>query len=85
MAQRRKTKPKVSEGTTGLTAERLEQAVEQLVRLVDSPSVTGVEAPAVDEAERITRDELGLTVSRMAAPRRRSQGARWSAPPDPRS
>ncbi len=66
MAQRRKTKPKVSEGTTGLTAERLEQAVEQLVRLVDSPSVTGVEAPAVDEAERITRDELGLTVSRMA-------------------
>lgn len=66
MAQRRKSEPEARETPAALTAARLEEAVGQLVRLIDCPSVTGDEAPAVDEAERIARDELGLTVTRMA-------------------
>ena len=47
--------------------EELERAVAHLVALVDAPSVTGDEAPAVDEAERLARDDLGLPVVRMEA------------------
>ncbi len=47
--------------------EELERAIEHLVSLVNAPSVTGNEAPAVDEAERIARDALGLPVLRMEA------------------
>jgi acetylornithine deacetylase len=47
--------------------QELERAVVHLVGLVDAPSVTGDEAPAVDEAERLVRDDLGLQVVRMEA------------------
>ena len=48
-------------------SEELNRAIEHLVRLVNAPSVTGSEGPAVDEAERIARDELQIPVSRMEA------------------
>lgn len=42
-----------------------EPLADHLTRLVDRPSVTGAEAEAVDEAERIARDDLALPVRRM--------------------
>lgn len=50
-----------------LEPEELERAIEHLVGLVNAPSVTGDEGPAVDEAERIARHDLGLPVVRMEA------------------
>ncbi|MDP6945055.1 MAG: M20/M25/M40 family metallo-hydrolase, partial [Myxococcota bacterium] len=44
--------------------ERLQAAVAQLVRLVNAASVSGDEAPAVEEAARIAA-EIGLAVERM--------------------
>ena len=47
--------------------DELRRAVDHLVDLVNAPSVTGDEAPAVDAAERIARDDLDLSVLRMEA------------------
>ncbi|MGM0575781.1 MAG: M20/M25/M40 family metallo-hydrolase [Myxococcota bacterium] len=52
-------------GRFGVDDEALEQAVEHLVALVDRPSVSGEEGPAVDEAERIAAEDLDLPVRRM--------------------
>ena len=54
-----------SHNPSEIDPERVEAAVLHLVRLVDAPSVSGKEAPAVDEAERIA-SELGLRSARMA-------------------
>jgi acetylornithine deacetylase len=48
-----------------LDDSRLQRAVAHLVRLVDAPSLSGQEAPAIDEAQRIA-SELGLSSERMA-------------------
>ena len=45
-------------------SERLQRAVGHLVRLVNAESLSGEEAKAVDETERIA-EELGLKVTRM--------------------
>lgn len=45
--------------------ETLERAVGHLVELVDAPSLSGHEGPAVDAAERIATQDLGLPALRM--------------------
>ena len=47
-----------------LASGQLERAIDHLVRLVDAESTSGVEAAAVDEAERVAT-ELGLLSERM--------------------
>lgn len=57
--------PPAAPEATGLDSlDSIDLAVSHLVRLVDAPSVSGREGPAVAEAEAIAR-ELGLPVVRM--------------------